>query len=564
MTAAELIIKLTLEGVGAVTKGVGEAAAAVKGFQNQVTLGALGPYTVGRDVVQGIKNLISGTIELGAKAVDTSNQFEEITASLQTIIGSAEIANQKMQFIKQLAIPSRYTALELAETGLQIEGLGLRIEKVLPLIAKLTMGTRRVDEGSRRMAVRLFSYLASGQMPRAEMLTAFGLSKADFMQRGATFSQGGMTGSLRGSAETNMRILEDIINSRFGRIFEQMAETGAARFSALEDLWTQLLDQMGGAIKTYLLPYVTELTRYMKFLIDSGFVQQVGDALSKAVFGRPGEQDAFMRAVALFTASVEQLPELIKTTFTDVIEASKIISGLFWGIVDVVGFITSGLKGTIGAIGYLFQNIRYTLVQALIEIKTGLYTVFNPFASTGDINKYRQSVRSEIQPGALAEPNPLWFGGSQDIAYRPRLSWFGVPGTFAQKNTDDILVRIQERAKGIFEAFQRAPGIDLGEPKDMGEGFANGIRPLMDPLEETAKNTRVMVRHFEDLKRYVVGGGQAGAISATPVEVASYRNMRPGQVSLRVPVTAKDWFGEMVQDALIQLNRQGVLKWESQ
>lgn len=489
-----LLVRVGITGVREVKTSLGQVGDAAQATSQKFSVlqGAASTMlgVLGSGVVSSIAKLPAMLLGAAGSAVKLSNEFESIEVGLQAITGSAETAAQKMSFIKQLAVPSELTARQLAQAGMMIEGMGLRMERVLPLVTKLTMGTRRVGEEYQRMAVgSVFGRLAQGMMPEIEALSSFGISRAALAQYGAVF---GPNGELLSGAETSLNAIEKLINTRFGRALELAANTGQARLSALADMWEQAVARLGEALKRFVMPVVERLGEWLKWLQESGWLNQLAERLG-AVFGNIGSNalgpiDTIMATVL---AVAERLPQLLKVAGE---WFGVALNNATAGLVMVVDMLSSG------AIGSLARAQAHEAWAA-----TGLS--FNRAGRLRDAAAWREVAASQ-----MAEAQ-----AKRDLnAKRMAKGFSAIPSEAG----------IPERRNAILQEFAKARasgalagGLPQDQHPELGWGnLIPAIARTAHATGETARNTRSMAESLRDLRATVWGGGRRTHATVSSIE----------------------------------------------
>lgn len=520
-----LLIRVGVRGVQDVTIGLQKVGDAAKESSKSVgvldiALGTLAGNIAGK-VLGGLMSLPGMLFNAGAAAVNLSNQFEGIKVGLEAITGSAAKAEQKMAFIKALAIPSEYTAGQLAEAGMMIEGMGLRMEKVLPLVTKLTMGTRRTGEEYQRMAVgSIFGRLAQGVQPEMQAMSAFGIGRGALAEFGAKF---GPNGEMLSTAKEMLDALERLIETRFGRALELAANTGQAKMSALADMWEQSVARLGDALKRLVMPAVDQLAGWFRFMLQGGWIDQFATRLGSA-FGIAGDaiKSPMDFVISHLLAVAENLPDMLKTAaqaFSDIMDR-------VFGKWDAMTKILAG--GTLGL--RLDRMVQETLptwmfgadappwAKAMLKAVPGI----GLFAGARSKREVLADFDAEIKrrEDMLTQP-----------AFMAAITEALAPGS----KTTDYGAIVKSRAAQLFLQMRALPAsatVVPGDP-DPSAGWGKLAAPIADTAtatRATAKHTREMADAFRDLRGTMFGGGQRtrGAVSSIEAQIALARALGMG------------------------------------
>jgi hypothetical protein len=498
-----LLVRVGIRGVHDVTSGLQDISVAA-----QHTGKSIGMLDVAFGSLAG--NLMTGALGalgrvpgmlMGAAsyAVTLSNEFESIRVGLESITGSADKAARKFAFLKELAIVTEGTTLDLARAGMMVEGMGLRIEKVLPLIAKLTMGTQRTGEEYQKMAVgSIFGRMAQGQMPEIEAMSAFGIGKAALAEFGAKF---GPNGEMMSTATEMLTALERLINTRFGRALDLAANTGKAKMSAMVDIWQQIVARFGDSLKAGLMPVFDRISQWLTWILNSGYLDNLAARLA-AVFGTIGTNTLgpLDKIMATMLAMAERLPQLLKVAgewFGTAL--TNATAGLMW----MVDMLSSGAIGS---------RARAAALDAYAE--SGLSG--NRKERRQDAAAWRSAAESQMNSAFVtrslyAKQAAMGFAAIPDAA--------GIP-----ERRDQIL-----RAFGMMDKG----GSKLPSDPDPGAGWgrtAAAITNTSTATRETARNTREIADNFRDLRGTMFGGGNRarGAVSSIEAQIALARALGYG------------------------------------
>lgn len=509
-----LLVRVGITGVRAVTDGLQQIGTGAQQTGRHVSaLGSImqtaeGTFTgiMASHAVAAASRMGSSIFGVLGNAIKLSNEFENIAVGLQAITGSADTARAKLDFVKELAKPSEFTAKQLAEAGMMIEGMGLRLEKVLPLITKLTMGTRRVGEEYQRMAVGIFARIAQGTMPEREALAAFGLSRQALEEFGALFDP---NGELLSDAQTTLDALARLIETRFGAALDLAASTGQAKLSALADMWEQTLARLGDAIKLMIMPIVDRLGEWLQWLQRSGWLETFAARLG-AVFGKVGA-DALTpldRVMAAVLAMAERLPDLLRTAAEWFGKALEHSTRSLTKLLDIL------------EAGTLLLRIDRSIQASLPS------WMFGPGWGSGMLRSKEQVVADfdrEIRRREEAVAR------AREREGKALIQSFGAIPEQAGLGTR------MRQILASFETARTGGRLTAGLPQDprpeLGWGrLLPAIAKTADAGLETARNTRTIADTLRDMRLTMFGGGPRAraAVSSIEVEIALARALGYG------------------------------------
>ncbi len=277
ITVEQLISKVSVHGANQfvvdMDKVAGASARAASRIGN--VFAGIGRSLLSPGALLGGAGLLGVLFGLGGQALKASADFEDLRSTLDSLTGSADLTGKKLEFIRRLDIPAKAGFDKLAEAGVALESFGLRIEKTLPLVAKLQAAfpTKDIQE-----AVRLFGRLAQGDFPDIEVLSGFGLSKAQFKGQGIKFDSNGV---LLSSAKETLDALERIVDSKYGNILEKIAGNTNSKLASLASAWQSVMRKAGDAIKILVLPVIEKLTARLNDLATNGGIERFAQSFIK-------------------------------------------------------------------------------------------------------------------------------------------------------------------------------------------------------------------------------------------------------------------------------------------
>lgn len=500
MTIASLMVRLGITGEAEVKKGLAETRDGLRHAETAARQAVPALESVGRAVATisksaaifsavGAGGLAFGMAAGSKSALDLAIQFENVTARLTALTGSAQTAAEKLKFVQQVAAPSNFTFSQLADASVQLEAFGLRTERVLPSIAKLGMAFA-ADTEHIQMLTRMFGALAQGNFPDLEQLTAFGLSRSQFAAEGIKFDG---SGKLLSSARETMTALERIINQKYGSIFDTMGQTTGAKLASLQDAWERFQGTIGDGIAKNLTPVVERLTDSISRLVDSGVLADVVTKLSESLMGLSAlsSSDGMNQFIARAASFMASIPEMLSFASAAVRETVSIVGeGITLIFQRLGGTLAAGAKVAMESAGFAFRSLFAGLEQ--------LGTAF---------------AKSDIGTGAMAAVSSL-----KAVA----------PDPFARANE--------------FLARMNGANPKTGLPISSGDfgKLAEGKPESESILERIETNTREAADAL-NLRRQTLGGGQLAGLGVTAAELQgrvarnSIPKVAPGFSSTNVP-----------------------------
>ena len=207
-----------------------------------------------------------GVVGIGAAAIKAAADWEQLTVTMTALTGSADAAKEKLQFVKDLAIPATATTDQLARAALTLESFGVRAERALPVVAKL-QAAFQFDPAALEKATSIIGRLAQGDFPDVELLAGMGMNRRQFAQQGVQFDP---QGRLLSSARDTLDALDRIVQAKYGGILDAVSGTTNAKLATLTDRWQQALRTIGTVLGTELLPHIERLANWLDNLEKSG------------------------------------------------------------------------------------------------------------------------------------------------------------------------------------------------------------------------------------------------------------------------------------------------------
>lgn len=308
MTVQELIGKVKLDGDARYISGLRSMERAAQAWSSRSAGGVSrvldmfgrlnGVMGAATGIMAGLVGA-GGLIGFGAAAIKASADWEQLTVTLTALTGSAATAQEKLQFIKELAIPATATTEALSRAGVELQSFQLRLERALPLGAKL-QAAFAFDPQALEKAVSIMGRLAQGDFPDIELLSGLGLNKQQFREQGIQFDP---QGKLLSSARDTLDALERIVEQKYGGILAAVANTTNAKLATVQDRWQTALRSVGNVLQKELLPV---LERFSGWLDALGKSNQIQEWLRQVAFGfrHLGEIIAWAFGVTLVLAAL--------------------------------------------------------------------------------------------------------------------------------------------------------------------------------------------------------------------------------------------------------------------
>jgi hypothetical protein len=534
-----------------------------------------------------------GLIMLGKSALDAATSFDTSTRRISAFTGSMEQAKETMKFLEELSAPSIFGLDALAKAGALASAYGLNVQRVIPMAEAIAtaMGD---DAHAVEEVTKAIGRLKSGDFGEAfERLRDFGIGREDLTREGLKFDK---QGSYKGSVIDALTAVEKIVDAKFGSIRKMMSDSPAAKFASAGDALQRTMKTAGEVIMGVLVPPMEKVTSMLDYLNKSGITKSVFDGLA-GLFNLSG--DGLAGGIAWIVAGLEQMPQLV-TDVRDTVSGllDMLAGGWNWVVDQFVGGVNNirtawadiktGVRDFMGMIENFLDRIQngFDSVQiALNSAIAGSNRLINNIPGLGDVNSKdtaRYDAENRILQAAINGRNAAMAARGNRAPYLPNLitddqkrryqafdddgnASFGVlkdkighaldlslfGGNFANigNRADEIMAGFRNRQGGSNLDSIIAAG--RKNPFFIGEGGQNPLDEIAENTRRTAANTDRM----EDLKRFVIGGGERAQRA-----IANYELGGGGRGSMRITVNAgsralNQALAEMFQDFMRQQRR---------
>jgi hypothetical protein len=488
VTVAQLNVKLGVDGIGQIKSALNQVHVGLQQVRDKATSAAGSLSAIGGVAIAGT---VAGFGMLGKTAFDAAVSFESLNSRLTAITGSGKKASDILDMVRKVAGPSPFTFNQLANLAVGLESIGLETNALLPRLANLGAAFG-ADEEHLKSLLNMVGKFKVGQMPDAEQMAMFGMSRSQFAKEGIKFDKGG--GLEPGQELKVFETFINIIDTKYSTMLDMLSGDTATKLASLEDVWEGAMKTIGKKLITTLTPYIKYATDFLGRLIDSGVLADL--------------TDKFLGPMMNFTKA-----------FTDGnVQAS--VDKLLASILAFTASIPNILMQTFENVGKLFTNIFAQARQMAAELGLTKDERYNEFSrKAGNIASFEASglYSKERAARELADLESRYgFKSNPDIMSGVD---FGKPFTEAQKFADSILAKM---------ASTKTPEAG-GVPKPFGPYFKPGEEPGMagsavgesnDLLLRIANNTKDSADALT-LRRETLGGGTMGAIGLTGAEVAA-------------------------------------------
>lgn len=235
--------------------------------------------------------VVPALIAIGKHASDAAKEMESMQArftavKLGELIGGTGVvtaaaqakatqsAKEMLDYVKQLAIPSTFTAQQLFKSAQQMESFGLNSKRSLFIAAQLAEVFGGTEE-ELLMITRMMGRMAAGELPDARALGRFGMNKEMLF--------GGKSDELTG--EELLSKFAEFIRKRYSTIYDQLGNTAESKLATLQEKFQFGMAKIGEPINKALGPIIDKLIDFIDKLERSGVLEEfgksIGDMLTK-------------------------------------------------------------------------------------------------------------------------------------------------------------------------------------------------------------------------------------------------------------------------------------------
>jgi hypothetical protein len=469
-----------MDGVKSYNERVKKGADGMNYFDDQAktaleTLGAFGAVSKGILLVAAAIAAATAAVynmnfELIKSTVQAAFNFEELSGRLKALKGEAKSADI-LSFVRKLAEPSNFTTDQLGQSAVQLEAFGLNAKRILPTIAQLGMAFG-ADAEKLRLLTDMFGRLSQGQLPDAQVMAQFGLSKSKLMKEGIKFDA---QGSLLSSTREVFVAIEKIVNTEYNKIFTEMAKTGNARLASVTDVFDRLKIQIGDSLMEASKRALGHLTNLLTAIERTGIMEKVAQSMLVP----------FQALADVFTGKDKSIGNLQATMAN--------FAGGFLAIFEEINIQTG-----------LFVSQLARAVQLAVAFQGG------------NLPKVLELVPDMLKGarGQFAPNRMLQKGSDYSMAILGRLKEGG-PGT-------DINELIKESKKTDFGKLE-----DLLKPatdKDKKDKEKN--QRTLELIQQNTKTANEIT-----LRNLTYGGGQLAAQGISAVQMSGNRTVSSPQIS---------------------------------
>ncbi len=180
---------------------------------------------------QGLKNTFSAIFS-------ANTTFEKLSASLKTVTGSTEAAQEAFALIEKFAVDTPYQLNEIVEAFIRLQALGLD-----PSEEALTSYGNTASAFSKNM-IDFVEAVADATVGEFERLKSFGI-KANTLTDEVKFTFAGVTTTVKKNAADIEKYLRSLGDVQFAGAMDEQMKTMNGVLSNIEDSFEKLYRQVG-------------------------------------------------------------------------------------------------------------------------------------------------------------------------------------------------------------------------------------------------------------------------------------------------------------------------------
>ena len=588
-----------------ITHEIDEAVAKAKERFKEIFKPVINPFT---ELVTG-----AGLFELGKEALGVATEFDKLERKIAGVTGSYKRAKEIMELSEhQAAATGLFDVKSLDEAALKLEVFGLKAETFLPVVEKLGAVFGDGSEGLDTFAEAL-GRIQEGNAGRAmSILARSGIGQKDLQQHGVAFNGK----ELASPASKVIQAIEEVVDIKFGPVLKEMLDSPEARTAKLSVAWESAMRRSGQAIQQFLLPGVEGVAAALEHIVSGGQLDKINTGFS-SLFHL--DTASVQTAVQTIANTLEKLPGQIEGPLNTVkgvlgwVIEHAVTLGKVWAAIWVTQKVAAGLS--------LIQTITTGIGQAIwamtgaqvaFDIATGVGVVLVVGMAATAVAAYigiRNAIDSAADSTHTLTGEAQGYAGALDTAAgsaeklaaaAKRVADNARLGNLLSEH-EKMVKHAQELEKSIAETEAKAENVRQGNPnkttyadeldrdaasmrkalasvmKQIGQNKADYKAALAerdkapataedakkaqevaksnDYLAQIAGNTQKMAVNFS---RFAFGGGELGAIGASPADLVGFRPRKGSAQDLagqqRKVQGAVMTFGGGLVSALLQQN----------
>ncbi|APF20408.1 hypothetical protein Calab_1444 [Caldithrix abyssi DSM 13497] len=410
MATNEIKIKISIDGKEAIAtlnlteNTINELSEAFQGFgrtSQQVSNQIVQSFDNARVMIEGFQRTYEVLRNAFAQPIRLAANFEQYQATLEVMLGSTELAKQRLQELVDFAAHTPFQLPQVIEAANQLQALGRYSRETLTMLGDLAAASGKPIE----QAIRAYAKLVTGQKGIAvDMFRDLLISVDDWVA--ATGKGIKANGELEASYQELADVLPKILEMKnFAGLMGKQSETLAGQLSNLTDSIDQFKTSMGGAIAVGLSPMLKSLSDVLNVL----------NSAPPAISGTIGAITALTGTLVILKVTgllpvIRQIMTMkisLKTLPADTAEASAGFLGLS-GALRAAGVAAKGFFASLGPIGWLTIGIGTALeVWGIVSSQMDEAKEKTKEAES-ELDRYKQKLQSMTEEELGEEISILW------------------------------------------------------------------------------------------------------------------------------------------------------------
>lgn len=320
------------------------------------------------------------------QGVAQAARFEQTTIAFETMLGSADLAREKLAELTEFAAKTPFTLPGVEQSARQLLAVGFEAEELLPVlktVGDVSAGIGRGEFGLRRLILNLGQVKTQGRLTGRE-LRDFNILSVPLIEELAAVM--GVAESEIASLTSAGKVSSDIVvkafermstgSGRFANLMQKQNKTVIGQLSNLKDVVTIIVREFGQE----LLPVTKKLVAGLISLGQS--IREVIKGNGTMIAGTLAGATAFTTlATAIFTATLAM--RLFGITMRQVIIGTG-IGAIIIAVGAAVGFLVGKLSES-KEIMELVSEIAANFTKNLSKLSAGFKAAFGAAGTILDI-----------------------------------------------------------------------------------------------------------------------------------------------------------------------------------
>jgi len=396
---------------------------------------------------------LAGSYGIGSLAksiIDVGMEFETYEATLKTVLGSQEKANEAFKWLQEFAKKTPYSINDLTNSFVKLAAYGIKGQDVMS-----TLGDTASALGKDiNMAVEALADAQTGEFERLKEfgIKAIQITKSNAQKMGASLEQVGQTALAftdkmgketykiidRNNREMITSTLMAIWNEKYAGAMEERSKTLAGMFSNLGDLWTEFRAKVADRVIPHLELRVSQfMEAWNEYFNQSGQAAEswqkiIADTFNNAIDFASGFIGAFMQDMAASSTAYDENARSAQHWVDSGRESYDEMKELINGLVESLQLLIENIKSLTGWFNSLVSSMK-PIVDWFRRIQSSAREAGKAIAEFTS-TEAREPAGLGPSSGARASGGPVRAGGSYLVGERgPELFTPNKSGTISNK-----------------------------------------------------------------------------------------------------------------------------------